>query len=53
MGQAFTISLILAGVIALFVALGSVTELVVSGQLARCSGGDAWMRASVGSTSTP
>jgi voltage-gated potassium channel len=34
-GQAFTISLILAGVIALFVALGSVTELVVSGQLAR------------------
>ena len=34
-GQAFTISLILAGVLALFVALGSVTELVVSGQLAR------------------
>jgi voltage-gated potassium channel len=34
-GQAFTISLILAGVMALFVALGSVTELVVSGQLAR------------------
>lgn len=34
-GQMFTISLILAGVMALFVALGSVTELVVSGQLAR------------------
>ncbi len=34
-GQAFTISLILAGVLALFVGLGVVTELVVSGQLAR------------------
>jgi voltage-gated potassium channel len=34
-GQVFTISLILAGVMALFVALGVVTELVVSGQLAR------------------
>lgn len=34
-GQWFTISLILAGVIALFVALGVVTELVVSGQLGR------------------
>jgi hypothetical protein len=34
-GQAFTISLILAGVVVLFVALGVVTELVVSGQLAR------------------
>jgi hypothetical protein len=34
-GQAFTISLILAGVLALFVALASVTELVVSGQPAR------------------
>jgi voltage-gated potassium channel len=33
-GQAFTISLILAGVAALFVGLGVVTELVVSGQLA-------------------
>lgn len=33
-GQAFTISLILAGVLALFVGLGVVTELVVSGQLA-------------------
>jgi voltage-gated potassium channel len=33
--QAFTISLILAGVLALFVALASVTELVVSGQPAR------------------
>ncbi|HZD71845.1 MAG TPA: potassium channel protein [Actinomycetes bacterium] len=34
-GQAFTISLILGGVMALFVVLGVVTELVVSGQLAR------------------
>jgi hypothetical protein len=34
-GQVFTISLILVGVVALFVALGAVTELVVSGQLAR------------------
>jgi voltage-gated potassium channel len=34
-GQAFTISLILSGVMALFVSLGVVTELVVSGQLAR------------------
>jgi hypothetical protein len=34
-GRAFTMSLILAGVMALFVALGVVTELVVSGQLAR------------------
>ncbi len=34
-GQAFTISLILAGVLALLVAAGVVTELVASGQLAR------------------
>jgi voltage-gated potassium channel len=34
-GQVFTISLILAGVMSLFVGLGVVTELVVSGQLAR------------------
>ena len=34
-GQASTIFLILAGVMALFVALGAVTELVVSGQLVR------------------
>jgi hypothetical protein len=34
-GQAFTSSPILAGVMALFVSLGAVTELVVSGQLAR------------------
>ncbi|HZD01281.1 MAG TPA: potassium channel protein [Actinomycetes bacterium] len=34
-GQAFTISLILGGVAALFVSLGVVTELVVSGTLAR------------------
>src|SRR6266511_2357197 len=34
-GEAFTISLILGGVLALFVGIGVVTELVVSGQLAR------------------
>jgi len=34
-GRVFTISLIIAGVMALFVALGVVTELVVSGQLGR------------------
>jgi voltage-gated potassium channel len=52
-GQAFTISLILAGVMSLFVALGAVTELVVSGQLARVLRRRRMDAVSVGSTSTP